>query len=224
MSTITNLELQNKFNTATENNANRNLLIENEIREIENYVNYIPAYTSPFRKKAIPLTINKSPKIFDFGNTYIDRKIFNESFYEYLNSGKPITIERLHNDNDEMYRIKQNSANQSIETFKYYEWLKIQLSIPQKAQKKSSLSHKQKLLALHYLGLDTSKYDNTKIAKILSEILELSEDNTRQYLSYLSAGKNDVRTKTNLEKVNQLFENQEITDISNTIKKDLEKL
>jgi len=96
--------------------------------------------------------------------------------------------------------------------------------IPQKTTSKSSLSHKQKLLALHYLGLNTTKYENTKIAKILAEVLELSEDNTRIFLSYLSAGKNEVRTKANLEKVNQLFEKQGLSEISETIINDIKKL
>jgi hypothetical protein len=132
--------------------------------------------------------------------------------------------ERDYNDNDNMFKFKTETVNQAYEFFEYYKWLNSLINEPKKDVKKSSLTHKQKLLALHYLGLDTSKFENSKIAKILSEILELSEDNTRQYLSYITAGKNEVRTKANLEKVNQLFENQGLLDISLSIKKDLEKL
>lgn len=112
---------------------------------------------------------------------------------------------------------------QAKEFSKYYLWLK-NLKPSDKVQKQSSLSHKQKMLALHYLGLDLSKYDNTKSAKILSLILDLDEGNTRKYLSYVSAGKNDVRTKTNLSKLNEVFKHQGLDDIAFTIKNDLDKI
>ena len=228
MSMIPNSELQSKFNIATENSLNRNLLIENEIKEIENYVNNIPVNLygwSALKKTARPSTIKRSPKIFTFGDTYIDRKIFNESFYEYLNNGKPITIERLYNDNDEMYRLKQNSSDQAIETFKYYEWLRIQLSTPQKTEEDNSMPIKQKLLVLHYLGMDTSEHNHTKCAEILAEVLGVGSENIRKSLSHLYAGKNNsVRTKNNLEKVKQLFDSQGLTKISNQIKNHLEEL
>ncbi|MEZ7498185.1 hypothetical protein QO200_05470 [Flavobacterium sp. Arc3] len=224
MSIITNLELQNKFDIATEYSENRNFLIENEIREIDNYVNNIPIQISPFSKEAKLLTINKSLKIYDFGNAYIDRKIFNESFYGYLNNYKQITIERLYNDSDEMYRHKQNTSDQAIEIFKYYEWLKIQLSTPQKAEKKNSLSHKEKMLALYYLGLDMRKFSNNKqSATILSKILGLDESNTKDYLTYFDGNKGKVKTEANINKMLDLFENQDFKEIQKKIKKDLEK-
>jgi hypothetical protein len=225
MSIITNLELQNKFNITTENSIHKTLLIENEIKEIENYVNHIPVYTSPFRKETKPLTTNNSPKVFNFGNTYIDRKIFNESFYDYLNNGKPITIERLYNDNDEMHRLKQNSANQSIEIFKYYEWLKIQLSNPQKIEKKSEgLSHKEKMLALYYLGLDMRKFrNNLQSAKILSKILDLDESNTKDNLTYFDGINCKVKTEANLKRVLELFEHKDFKEIHTAITREIEK-
>jgi hypothetical protein len=225
MSIITNLELQNKFNTATKNSLNRHTLITFEIREIEEHINNIPANTRAFRKMTYTSTVNVSKKIFDFSGIYIDRKIFNESFYQYLNNGTQITIERLYNDNDERYRHKQNSADQAIEFFKYYQWLKTQLLTPQKLEDKDSLPVKQKLLALHYLGLDTSANDNNKCAEILGTILGVGSENIRKSLSHLYAGKNNnVRTKNNLEKVKQLFDSQGLTDISNRIKSDIENL
>ena len=89
---------------------------------------------------------------------------------------------------------------------------------------KSDLTHKQKMLALHYLGLDLSQYDNTKSAKILSLILDLDEGNTRKYLSYVAAGKNEVRTKSNFKKLNEVFKHQGLDDIAFTIKNDLDKI
>jgi hypothetical protein len=224
MNIITNLELQNKFNSVTEKSLNRKLLIENEIREIENYVNNIPAYVPAFLKNSKTAITNKSPKIFSFGDTYIDRKIFNEAFYEYLNNGKVISIDRTQIDNDKSYQLKQNSADQSIEVFKYYEWLKIQLTT--KAKPSISFNHEEKLLALLYLGMDTKKYDNTKSAKILSVVLGMSEQNTRDHLSYLyqDAINNPVRTKKHLETVFKEFENQGLTEISTRIKDEIKNL
>lgn len=223
MKIITYSELQQNFDSATENRSNRKMSIEFEISAIEDYVNNIP-YFSPFRGKPQATRINKSTKIFNFENVFLNRIIFNEAFYEYLNNGKAISIIQEQNDNIDSLRIKQSSVEQAIEFFKYYQWLNELRNTPQKTPTKNSLSHKQKLLALHYLGLNTNKYENTKIAKILAEVLELSEDNTRIFLSYLSAGKNEVRTKANLEKVNQLFEKQGISEISDVIKKDIENL
>jgi hypothetical protein len=222
MKIFTLSQFQNKFNSVFEKSNNQKFVIDCEISSAINYVNTIPHY-GLFRKTVQPVFENQTTRIFELEIPVSLRSLFSESFKQFMMAGN-YTTERLHSDTEEMFLIKEKTTKQAYEFSEYYKWLNELNTSPQKTQKKSSLSHKQKLLALHYLGLDTSKYDNTKIAKILSEILELSEDNTRQYLSYLSAGKNDVRTKTNLEKVKQLFENQEITSISNTIKKDLEKL
>ncbi|MBA4275307.1 hypothetical protein [Flavobacterium sp.] len=215
-------QFQNKFNSVFEKSNKQKFVIDNEISAVINYVNTIPNYGS-FRKPVESTFKNKTTQIFELEIPVLLRSLFSESFNQFILGGN-YKNKRLHSDTDEIFMIKEETTIQSYEFSEYYKWLNELLLVPQKAQKKSVLSHKQKLLALHYLGLDTSKYDNTKIAKILSEILDLSEDNTRQYLSYVTAGKNDVRTKNNLEKVNQLFENQGITDVSNAIKKDLEKL
>jgi hypothetical protein len=223
MNIITNLELQNKFNSATEKSLNRKLLIENEIKEIENYVNNIPVYV-PFLKIRKSAITNKSPKIFSFGNTYIDRKIFNEAFYQYLNNGKIISVDRTQIDNDESYQFKQNSSNQSIEVFKYYEWLKIQLTTKTKIA--ISLNHQEKMLALHFLGMNTKNLDDNKTAKILSAILGLSEQNTREILGalYIDAKNNPVRTKKHLENLHKHFENIGLTEIAVNIEKEIQKI
>jgi hypothetical protein len=224
MSIITNLELQNKFNTATENSLNRHTLITFEIREIEEHINTTPANTRAFRKMTYTSTVNDSKKIFDFSGIYIDRKIFNESFYQYLNNGTPITIERLYNDNDEIYNHKQNSADQAIEFFKYYEWLKIQLLTPQKVEKKNTLNHKEKMLALYYLGLDMRKFgNNVQSASILSKIIGFDESNTKRFLTYFDGKECEVKKEPNMTKMLELFEHQDFKEIHNAIKKDLEK-
>ena len=222
MNIYTLTQLKENFNTVLEISINKKYTIESEINAITDYVNSIPKYKL-FSKPDNPDFKNKNNKIFEIKISDLSRSLFSEAFNNYMLVGKH-TIERFHLDTDEMFEHKERVINQAYELADYYKWLNELIATPQKIEKKSSLTHKQKLLALHYLGLDTSKFENSKTAKILSEILELSEDNTRQYLSYITAGKNEVRTKSNLEKVNQLFENQGLLDISSIIKKDLEKL
>lgn len=220
---VTKLEqFQNDFNAAIEKSFNQKHTIELEIKEVLDFVNTIPN-ERVFKKNSRPeFATIRNTRIFKI--PFCDRRLLSDAFYSIKETGNFNNLTRNVNDNDLSYQFRCNSAKQAFELFEYYKWLNKLLAEPQKQQKKSSLSHKQKLLALHYLGLDTSKFENSKTAKILSEILELSEDNTRQYLSYITAGKNEVRTKANLEKINQLFENQGLSDISQNIKKDLEKL
>jgi hypothetical protein len=216
-------QFQSEFETGLENSNNKKFTLENEVKEVLNYINTIPTYTKLFRKPIKPTFENKANKIFVINIPVSLRSLFSEAFTKYITTGD-YELERLYHDTNETYQIKDDTVKQAYVFSEYYKWLNELITRPQKVEKKSSLTHKQKLLALHYLGLDTSKFENSKTAKILSEILELSEDNTRQYLSYITAGKNEVRTKANLEKVNQLFENQGLSDISSNIKKDLEKL
>lgn len=225
MEIITYSELQQKFDSATENSSNRKMAIEFEISAIEDYVNNIP-YFSPFRGKPQATRINKSPKIFNFENVFFNRIIFNEAFYEYLNNGKAISIIQEQNDNIDSLRIKQSSVEQAIEFFKYYQWLKNQLTTNTKAKPSISLNHQEKMLALHYLGMNTKNFDDTKTAKILSAILGLNEQNTREILGalYINAVNNPVRTKKHLENLKQHFETLGLTEISDKIKGEILEL
>lgn len=222
MKTTTLNQLQKEFEIALKSCINKKYLIENELKEVLNYVNTIPN-NKLWQKPVKPIFENKLSKIFVIDIPSMLRNLFNDAFTNYMTLGH-FEVVKSHTDTNEMYQIKEDTVKQANVFSEYYKWLNELIATPQKVEKKSSLTHKQKLLALHYLGLDTSKFENSKTAKILSEILELNEDNTRQYLSYITAGKNEVRTKSNLEKVNQLFENQGLLDISTIIKKDLEKL
>ena len=212
-------ELQNDFNLSIEKSIGKKYDINIEINEILDYIKDIPNYS--LSRKAV--NVNHSNRVFKIKISDLLQKLFSEAFNSYMRIGN-YELKRFHADTDEMYKIKESTVSQALEFSEYYKWLNSLLNTAAKAPTKNTLSHKQKLLALHYLGLNTAKYENTKIAKVLAEVLELSEDNTRIFLSYLSAGKNEVRTKTNLEKVNQLFEKQGISEISDVIKKDIEKL
>ncbi|WP_223549962.1 MULTISPECIES: hypothetical protein [Aestuariivivens] len=187
--------------------------IENEIKEVENYIRHEQTkniHGNFFKNKSLINTSNAF-SVFKLSISPLARKGFSDSFNDY-------TLKGIINQETECY-------NQAYHFGKYYLWLielKEELSKKPKA-KTPQLTHKQKILALHYYGVDLNRYDNVKTAKILSQILGVGEENTRKYLSYVSAGKNDVRTKQNLEKVSQLFENTGVIEISNKIKLDLEK-
>lgn len=215
-------QLKDNFDSEIKKSINQKYVIDEGIKEVLDYIKNIPSYNS-FRNTSKSLSKDNGAKTFKIKIPNLLRNLFSEAFNSYIKFGK-YELERFHADTNEMYQIKEDTVKQAFEFSEYYKWLNDLLTSPQKVEKKNGLSHKQKLLALHYLGLNTSKYENTKTAKILSEILELSEDNTRIFLSYLSAGKNEVRTKANLEKVNQLFEKQGLTEISDSIKTDIEKL
>lgn len=211
-------KLKEDFQKSLEETANKNYLIEREISSIQKFV-----YEEPRIAGALKLPVYDFKSIFSpFELSSATHYPFTEAFDHFILDKKSKFEEE--NQIQEYQKITVKEAEQFSEYYKYLDGLlKDRNRFSNK--KKTGLSHKQKLLALHYLGLDTSKFDNTAVAKILSEVLELSEDNTRQYLSYISAGKNNiVRTKANLEKLDKLFENQGLTDISLKIRSDIEKI
>ena len=222
MSLTTLSELKKSFNSALENTSDKQFLIENELREINNFINYVPI---PKPKKGLIVRYYQRPKgtgIFDLDIT--PGGLFTEAFNSILRTGDYEMREKSFHEPIEAFKTRQEIVKQASEFAEYYMWLNALKNSPQKLSKKSSLDHKEKLLALHYLGLNLNKFDNKKTAKILSEIIGNSEENTRKYLSYLAAGKNDVRTPKTLKNTLNLFESQGFEEISNTIKRDLEKI
>lgn len=217
MDIITVNELQKKFDLTIQNNPLRNSKIKNEIEAIEKYVNIFPAQINTFKKQPIKTTIDKTPQIFDLGYTYIYRDIFHDAFHKYLNSEEKTFIEKLHNESEETYYLKQRSANQAIELFEYYKWLNELINPSKKAEKNNSLNHKQIILALYYLGFDMKQFNQTKTGHILGEILGLSPKNTTDYIRHVASGKNDVRTPKNLKIVKQLFEKHGLNEVSDKI-------
>ena len=213
-------DLKKDFEELLEKSKDRKFTIENELQEVTEFVKNVVIYN----RKAPKSKDYKSRKFF---NLFLleSNMLFKEAFNNIIQFDD-YKEERSRSDTDETFLYKQNVVEQAFEFVEYFKWLRTLLKddSSKSIKKSSQLSHKQKLLALHYLGFDFSKYDNTKLAKILSEVLELNADNTRQYLSYLAAGKNYVRTKNNLEVVEKLFENQGLNDVSSIIQKDIEKL
>ncbi|MCB0486282.1 MAG: hypothetical protein KDC47_08805 [Flavobacteriaceae bacterium] len=233
-------ELKHDFELILKDKLRRKFYIQKEIDRVETFIQtkwYTGYRTNGFKRRLLPIG-NLNTKRGEFGiKTELNIDIFFSAFESYLNERE---YEISHNINDyyseyddddkeekanEKYKICLNTLKQAKEFALYYIWLeellKSDLTSISKP-KTSDLTHKQKLLALNYLGLDLSKYDNTNSAKVLSKILELDYDNTRKYLSYISSGKNVVRTKSNLETVKKLFETSNLTDISSLIETDLE--
>ncbi|MEN3323747.1 hypothetical protein VP395_08410 [Mariniflexile soesokkakense] len=205
------------FNKELEKVKNKEHLIQNEIIQIEVFTSTTPQYSKMDR---FGMCSNKTNSVFDL--SYIgDRDRFNKIYFEYLIYEKPELSEK-----EISYSLIKSWYEQAKYFAEYYTWLKeLQKNKASKTEsKKANLSHKQKMLALYYLGLDLNKYDNVKTAKILSQIIDQGEENTRKYLSYVSSGKNEVRTKNNLEKISQLFENVGITEVSTKINLEIEKI
>ncbi|OXB09550.1 hypothetical protein B0A81_05300 [Flavobacterium plurextorum] len=224
MDIITSNELQEKFDLTIQNNSNRNLKIENEIKAVEEYVYNVPVLRNSLRRQPIQTSINKTPQVFNLGNTYIDRNIFHDAFCKYLNSEEKTIVGQLYNEPKEVHYLKQRSANQAIELFIYYSWLKTLLT--KKAKPTITLNHQEKMLALVYLGMDTSKFDKNKTAKILSAILGLSEQNTREILGslYINAVNNPVRTKKHFENLQNQFKNIGLSEIASNIEEEIKNL
>ena len=209
---MSNIYIEN-FKKKLETTENKIYLIENEIKSIEHYVT-----SSDELNNNNPFFLRKKSRFSVFDTSELPSKdVFNKSFYEY-NTGEEITpISNLINP-EEYKKIV-------VEFSEYYKWLKNELNKNQnKPSKKVSIPHKQKMLILYYLGLTVSEQDNTKVAKILSQVLELSEENTRRYLSWVQFGKNDVRTEKNLKATKTLFNTIGLNEIANEIQEDIDNL
>lgn len=201
--------------------TNKTYLIQNEIRQIEKVISSI---NRP--RTMTPSLIPPSPGVQTngvFKLNHTPHNLFNEVCHHYL-INKDYDFNLIPDDRFKERDIK--IAKDGINFAKYYLWLKDELEnlTETKKVKKSNLSHKQKMLVLNYLFPEINKFENKKLANILYDVIDESVDNTRQYLSYISDGKNKVRTKFNLEKILKLFENQNFSDISNKIKEDIKNL
>lgn len=215
-------QLKNDFQSAIDNSTNQKFLIETELNGILDYVKTVPNVKS-FQNKVSKDNSKRTNVIFNLKISNLGRDLFNTAFHQILNTGN-FEVSRNYFDTSEMFEYKETVVDQALEFSKYYEWLKTLSTI--KAKQTVTFNHEEKLLALLYLGLDTKSYDNSKTAKILSAVLGMSEQNTRDHLSYLyfDAVNNPVRTKKHLENVSKQFENQGLTEISEKIKTDIKNL
>lgn len=203
-------KLINEFVKALDLESNKEYLIKRELSGVEKFV-----YETPKR-------VNHFVRDYGFESVFEPRSI-RKPYESEFKISFGLYIQSLDN-----FSSKNHNSLPHLEAkelAEYYIFLKTSLERITKPTKKNkdTLTLKQKILALYYLGLELNEYENKSLSKVLSQILEVGEENTRKYLSYVSAGKNEVRTKQNLQKVYQLFESIGITEISNKIKSDIEK-
>lgn len=207
-------QFQNDFNTAIEKSLNQKLDIETEIKEVLDFVNTIPkqrAFSKPVKSEFETI---RNTRIFII--PICDRRLLSDAFYSIKETGKFNDLIQTANDTELTNQFKENTVKQAFELFEYYKWLNESLS-PQKSEKKNEFSHKQIILALHYLGFDMKQFNQVKTGLILGEILGLDSKNTTDYIRHVSSGKNNVRTSENLKKVKQLFEKHGLNEVSETI-------
>lgn len=238
-------EFIEEFKIQLDKTKNKSFLIEKEIKRIDAIL-YTNKNNFNFNDDRIELLkwiqseyeeettdpwafLNNEEEVF-----LIDCETIREIFDEYQKTGecifnerKPTRKKEFTKEYIEHFKWQNQQRKKNIKIVKkftdFYNWLK-ELEkeyLTKPNTKKSSLTLKQKLLALHYLGLNMNQTDNTNTAKILSQILDAGQENIRKSLSYISNGKNNVRTESNLKIVSNLFENHSLTEISNKIKEEI---
>jgi hypothetical protein len=218
-------ELQENFNSALENTKHRRFLIKKEIEELIRFIDTIESNqeNNPFKSfkyRNIPRSIHIPYGIFKLK---IKNSIqLNKTFYELIYLGDNSLEEETKTNEEREFNLK--ITQQARDLFEYYIWLYEILEFQEKPSKKDGLTLNQKILALDYLGVDLATIEKTKIAKVLSLVLGMNEQNIRSCLTYINIAKNEVRTKNNLNTLSLVFENQEFKDISMKIQKDIDSL
>lgn len=215
-------EFKNNFSSALEEATDKNFLIENELREVNNYVSYVPVPKTQKRLYVKYYSVQKGTGVFDINIPQAQRKEFTEAFNSNLRTGE-FPIEKSYHEPTEAFKIRQKVVKQASEFADYYKWLNNLKNSPLKSNKKNDLTHGEKLLALHYLGLDLRKFDFIKSAKVLEPIIGQNFDDTRKQIPLLYGTNNKIMKKKNLETVLQLFENVGFEEIAKRIKTDIEK-
>lgn len=222
-------ELQDKFNVALESAPIKLNFINFEIEQILVYRNAKLEEETPFSTFNIDgLSMKhyqKTSGVFELNIDDRHRGLFKDAYEGFYSRGN-FKKERAKYDTDESYKINQQVISQANELTKYYNWLKELDLKPKTTKNKSKLTLNQKVLALHYLGLDLKKYDRTKSSNVLSQIIGEDESNTRKSLNYINSVTKEEKVKNiqNLKKLIELFENEQFDKIKTKIKEDLEKV
>lgn len=227
--------LQNDFLSRSKDFTNKKLYTQNELNQIDTFLNHNDFDVST-TYLIDDVSNNYRPKIEIIKTIYFHVRYgwdtFFEAYQNYYNNEVENEFTEFKKTSDitesELQRFNEQYKEyhvQGLEFGKYVLWLKRHenknvLSKPITGK----LTNKQKLLALYYLGLKLNSYDKTKIAKILSQVLEIGENNIRINLSSIHGKNKEVRTLENLTKTSELFENVGITEISSKIKAEIENM
>lgn len=228
-------ELQDIFNIRYENIKNRTLLIEDELKQIDVFFETVGK--NIYRKDIVDFltSIGKVPNhvfnthwIYPPTGHFVDFKKYYEAYlYEEIEHPLPdneLTENISQKDMDSNMEGLKPVRLQAIELAKYTIWLKeLKSTDTLKPQKnKDSLSQKQKLLALHYLGLDFRNHDYIKSAKVLQEIYGHHFEDSRKLMPMLYDTNNSLKTSDNLRSVLNIFKSIGFTDAVEDIQKDLD--
>ncbi|MBL4746866.1 MAG: hypothetical protein JKY08_10935 [Flavobacteriaceae bacterium] len=204
-----NFELELDINSE----SNKSKIIKNEINEIEKFLE--PKEYPKVDKKYRYANLNLKPNhVFKLSINKNYRNHFINAFHDFN-----LRNEINENENSDIQVV----IVQAREFVKYYNWLTELTSENKNVKiKKSSLTHSQKILALYYLGIDMTKYqNNVQSAKVLASILDLDESNTKDYLTYFDGKKSKVKNKKNIEKISELFNHQDFKSILNKIEEEI---
>lgn len=222
-------ELKTDFNKRLEKITHKKVLIENEIQEVEIYVRNEQVHISGGNKGgsifSAPSATRHSygSRVFELDIVFTGRDYLSEAFLKYLyEDDKTAYEDREH----PYYKERILAIEQSYEFAEYYVWLKELLEKPNLliVNTKSNLSNAQKVLALHYLGIDYTQTSNIKYSKVLSKILGIGGENIRQNISKMHSAHNGIITEDNLKSILELFDEYKISEAKDKIKKDLSKL
>lgn len=215
-------ELQERFNSVLSTITEKQSLINLELQEIVNYLNYTP----PLKRHKMDFLIEpETDAIFILTFDLNQRKLLKRAFNGFNVYGE-FELKESKSKFQRTIDIEKKVILQAFEFSKYFKWLKELEFKPNTTQNKSKLTLNQKVLALHYLGLDLRNYDKTKSSKVLSQIIGEDESNTRKSLSYINSAikEEKVKNKQNLKKLIELFENEQFDTIKRNLKEDLGKV
>ncbi|USD26597.1 hypothetical protein [Flagellimonas marinaquae] len=217
-------QLQSNFQKELNESTKKQNLIENEIREIEHFL--VPkVYHQPTNVLAGGSGTPPERESYHVFRVSIPKgyhQLFSRAFKQFDIKGK-FDFEPFPNTPESTIQNSMLVIQQAEEFSKYYSWLKDLINGSEKTGFRSKLSHAQKLLALHYLGLDLRNYDYSKSARILTEVYGQNSADIRKLIPHLTGSNNKVMNEKNIKGVLNLFRSIGFTGITEQIELDLEK-
>jgi hypothetical protein len=208
-------ELQSEFSAELDKAVEKKNLIAIELEGINSYLNQTLS-NDIFGPAILPQPFS----IFKLEIYFIHLKLLKNAFYGYLVYNK-FEIPVADYEDQLMIDLNKKVVKQGSELAKYCNWLNSLNVKPIIGNSGQSLNLEQKLLALHFLGLNLKDFNNTHSAKVLGKILNVGSENIRKDLSNLHGGKNKIRNITNFEKLLELFKNKTFDSILIKLKREI---
>ena len=218
MEIVKSEKLKEVFDAEIERTINYSALIDTEIEAIDSFV-LSPKYSVDIiNNKLMPVLTDIGLHVFRINVNVKNR--FSEHFRELFLYG-------THKESHFAFKGENNKNDvlQAKELVEYYKWLIDLRDNPKKPKKGSILkNNEQRILALEYLGFDLNQNDKTKMAIVVSEILGIGYENTRQSLTYRHSGSKGIVTKKNLNTIKNLLESHNFKTAKEKIDKELARL